>query len=82
VGHVQTFGFEPSNAWGESTSTQVGAILLEQVGSANQASLPTLREASYSVSGVESVNCRLDSGSTVSGLLADVAVTTQLERIL
>jgi putative transposase len=33
VGHTGTFGLEPSNALGESTSTQVGAILLGQVGS-------------------------------------------------
>jgi putative transposase len=31
VGHTGTFGFEPSNACGEDTSTQVGAILSEQV---------------------------------------------------
>jgi len=33
VGHTGTFGLDPSNASGESTSTQVGAILSEQVGS-------------------------------------------------
>ncbi|KAM3107061.1 RNA-guided endonuclease InsQ/TnpB family protein [Phormidesmis sp. 146-20] len=33
VGHTGTFGLEPSNALGESTSTLAGAILLEQVGS-------------------------------------------------
>ena len=26
-----TFGLEPSNAWGEDTSTHTGATLLEQV---------------------------------------------------
>jgi putative transposase len=31
TGHVGTFGLESSNAWGESTSTWVGAILPEQV---------------------------------------------------
>jgi putative transposase len=33
VGHTGTFGLEPSNALGESTSTQSGIILIEQVGS-------------------------------------------------
>ncbi|HAZ44528.1 MAG TPA: transposase [Cyanobacteria bacterium UBA11369] len=31
VGHTGTFGLEPSNAWGEDTSTHTGATLLEQV---------------------------------------------------
>jgi putative transposase len=31
VGHTGTFGLEPSNAWGEDTSTQVGVIQSEQV---------------------------------------------------
>lgn len=31
VGHTGTFGLDPSNASGDETSTQVGAILLEQV---------------------------------------------------
>ena len=31
VGHTGTFGLEPSNAWGEDTSTHAGANLLEQV---------------------------------------------------
>jgi putative transposase len=33
VGHIGTFGLEPSNALGESTSTQAGVILSGQVGS-------------------------------------------------
>jgi putative transposase len=33
VGHTGTFGLEPSNALGESTSTLAGVILPEQVGS-------------------------------------------------
>jgi putative transposase len=32
VGHTGSYGLEPCNALGESTSTQVGAILPEQVG--------------------------------------------------
>ncbi|NJR52696.1 MAG: transposase, partial [Leptolyngbyaceae cyanobacterium CSU_1_3] len=31
VGHTGTFGLEPSNAWGEDTSTYAGANLPEQV---------------------------------------------------
>lgn len=31
TGHVGTFGLDPSNAWGEDTSTHVGANLHEQV---------------------------------------------------
>jgi putative transposase len=31
VGHTGTFGLDPSNAWGENTSTLVGSILPEQV---------------------------------------------------
>jgi len=33
VGHTGTFALDASNALGESTSTLVGAILSEQVGS-------------------------------------------------
>ncbi|WNZ44053.1 transposase [Leptolyngbya boryana CZ1] len=31
VGHTGTFGLDPSNAWGDGTSTEVGANLLQQV---------------------------------------------------
>jgi putative transposase len=31
VGHIGTFGLDPSNAWGDGTSTEVGANLLQQV---------------------------------------------------
>jgi len=38
AGHVGTFALDASNAWGDSASTLVGAILSEQVGSLNQES--------------------------------------------
>jgi putative transposase len=47
VGHIGTFGLEPSNASGDETSTQVGAILLEQA--------PLWREESPSAYAVGSV---------------------------
>ncbi|WP_334855662.1 hypothetical protein [Nostoc sp.] len=31
VGHTGTFGLDASNAWGDETSTLVGANLFEQV---------------------------------------------------
>jgi putative transposase len=47
TGHVGTFGLDPSNAWGDLTSTLVGANLLGQVESLSQESpsskLPTRR---------------------------------------
>ncbi|MBW4447070.1 MAG: transposase [Spirirestis rafaelensis WJT71-NPBG6] len=39
VGHTGTFALDASNAWGDETSTLVGANLLEQVMSRNQESL-------------------------------------------
>jgi putative transposase len=38
VGHTGTFGLEPSNAWGEMTTTLTGVILSGQVASVNQES--------------------------------------------
>jgi putative transposase len=39
VGHTGTFGLDSNNAWGDQTSTLVGANLSEQVRSSNQESL-------------------------------------------
>lgn len=38
VGHTGTFGLEPSNTWGEMTTTLTGVILSGQVASVNQES--------------------------------------------
>ena len=38
VGHTGSYGLEPCNAWGEATTTEVGAILSQQVASLSQES--------------------------------------------
>jgi putative transposase len=57
VGHMETFALDASNAWGEDTSTRVGAILPQQVTSLNQESPSFSKQAELRLSclAVESV---------------------------